>query len=120
MLKNIVRMTCDEGDGKHLWERFTIKGVLCNSALFSSFIYHYLINHIYHLESFTDERLLSWSQSTDLIRVIGICLSLNVRVSLKSGWHVQLMLVQSPLDFQGLTGRIDRDNVSYEGDEDLP
>jgi hypothetical protein len=88
MLKNIVRMTCDEGDGKHLWEQFTTKGVLCDSAPFSSFIYHYLINHIYRSELFMDERLLSWSQSMDLIHVIGICLSLNVGVSLKSGWHV--------------------------------
>jgi hypothetical protein len=29
------------------------------------------------------------------------------------------MLVQSPLDFQGLIGEIDMDNASYEGNDDI-
>jgi hypothetical protein len=120
MLKNIVRTTCDEHDGKHLWERFTTKGVVRDSAPFSSFICHYYINQIPRTEAFTDDLLLSWARSTDMIRVTGIRLSLDVGVSPKSGWRVRLMLVQSPLDFYGLTGEVDMENGSYDGDDDIP
>ena len=52
-----------------------------------------------------------------MVRATGIHLELNVGVSPKSGWRVRLLLIQSPLDMNQITGNVDINNYAYYPDE---
>ena len=117
MIKNICRTTSSETDGRLLYERFTTKGYDKKASKYSSFAANYTINKVPRADVFTNESLLSWFCNSDMIRVTGIRLELNIGVSPKSGWRVRLLLIQSPLDMSQITGYQESNNYAYYPDE---
>src|SRR6266850_213420 len=84
LIHNITKTTCNGGDAQHLWERFTTKVIDHEHSPFSLFIFYYLLNYIPQPKSFTDDQLLSWSHTSDMVRVTGIQIQLDLSGSPKS------------------------------------
>ena len=109
-MRNISRTLQDPQTGIHMWERFTTKGIPKNAHKYVSYFSHYLLNMLPRSLPDVYDQYKYYLRNTDMVRVRGIGVHLDIFLAPHSGYRLRLLTFQTPYDMTQLTDNRLNDN----------
>ena len=94
----VTRTTSERESGKLLYEKITTKGLGKKFLPYISFSSHYNINMLDRYAPFHPSNVYHFTRKWDMVRVCGIRTHLNICVTPKSGFRIQIIMMQSNID----------------------
>lgn len=108
-MKLISRTLKDENRNPH-YEFVTTRGLSKKSVVCASFVSYYMVSHIPRSVPEPGDRVRYWKRNSDMARLTGLQVKVEMIVKPKSGFRVRLLLIQTPFDMADMTSESDTEN----------
>ena len=119
----ICQPMADPNTGGPKWELFTTRGIPVKAQEYVAFFSYYLLNQIHRSVPYAQTSVLSGARTSEMIRATRISINLDIAVQPKSGFRIQLFVVQSPHSLEQMMPEVPRDipdNTAFPPNSALP